>query len=414
MSRADLIAGLDMGSGRVTCLIGAREPKTNRIQVLGGASMPCPGLSGGGVVDIQKTTLAVELAMNEAEAAAGNVAVTGVYLGVRGTHLHSLNNKGALNIARTDREITEEDVRTVVTNAAAVPLSGDCEILHVLPQSFSVDRQCGVPNPVGMEGSTLEVEVHVITASTRQLNNLTKSVSSAGFEVLEVVYGLLATGEHLLSPEERELGTLLVDLGGQSLSLGIYSKGALRHSKEIAIGSDFITHDLAVGLRTSIATAEGLKRAHGLMDCRFEHGSKEIEYRRIDGRTVTKVKSRKMMSYVVPRVEEIFTVIGEEWRNSPCADVVGFGGVVLTGGGSLMRGIAEAAEKVLGLDARVGLPRPEQITGDERWLSPIYATAMGLLAYGSSSRWGAGGSRPAPGRKPAWMRRLLGFLKGLL
>ncbi|MFA6004751.1 MAG: cell division protein FtsA, partial [Elusimicrobiota bacterium] len=263
MAKPDVIAGLDMGSGRVTCLLGAPEPEAGRMRILGGASVACRGINGGVVVNIQETKSAVSQAVEEAEAAAG-VTVGGLFLGVRGTHLQSFNNKGAFNIARTDREITAEDVHSVVANAKAIPLSSDREILHVVPQSFSLDRQRGVPNPVGMEGSLLEVDVHIVTASSAHLNNVMKAVAQAGFEVQELIYGLLATGDQLVTPEEKELGSLLVDIGGQSVSLGVYSEGSIRYSKEIGIGSDFITRDLAVGLRTSMATAERLKIAHGI------------------------------------------------------------------------------------------------------------------------------------------------------
>jgi len=414
MAKADLIAGLDMGSGRLTCIIGAPEPKTGRIRVLGGASVPCRGISAGGVVNIFETKCAVEQVLSNAEAAAGGVTVPGVFLGVRGTHLQSFNNKGALNIARTDREITTEDVHAVVANATAIPISSDREILHVLPQSFSLDRQHGVPNPVGMEGTILEVDVHIVTASRMHLNSLVKSVTCAGFEVIEIVYGLLATGEQLVTPEEKDLGTLLVDLGGQSLSIGVFTEGGLRYSSEVGIGADFITRDLAMGLHTSIATAERLKIAHGIAHSSLLNGDKEIEFHRVDGRTVNKVKTSTMMSFTLPRVEEIFCVVAEDLRKSSYAELVNPGGLILTGGGSMMQGMAFAAEDILGLQTRIGMAHPEQVVGDDKWFTPAYATAMGLLTYANSSRWGAGGSHRNSSKKPAWLRHLISFLKDLL
>jgi len=405
MAKADVIAGLDMGSGRVTCLIGSSEPDGLRMRVLGGASVPCRGINGGVVVNILETKNAVSQALEEAEAAAG-LTVNGLFLGVRGTHLQSFNNKGAFNIARSDKEITAEDVHSVVANAKAIPLSSDREILHVVPQSFSLDRQRGVPNPVGMEGSLLEVDVHIVTASSAHLNNVMKAVTQAGFEVHELVYGLLATGEQLVTPEEKDLGSLLVDLGGQTVSLGVYSEGSLRYSKEIGIGSDYITRDLAVGLRASMATAERLKIAHGIAHATLLNGDEDIEFNRVDGRTLDKVKTSTMMSYILPRVEEIFTFVAEDLQTSSYTDLVSPGGVILTGGGSLMRGVAAAAEEILGLQARVGIAHPEQVAGDEKWFSPIYATAMGLLTFANSSRWGTGVTRVTARKKPAWMRRL--------
>jgi len=414
MANEDLIAGLDMGSSRVTCLIGAPEPGTGRTCILGGASLPCRGLCGGSVVDITETKSVVERALNEAEAAAGNVTMTGVVLGVRGTRLQSCNNKGAINIARSDREITAEDVRNVIDNAAAIPLSPGCEILHVVPQTFSLDHQPGVPNPIGMEGTTLEVDVHVITASSSHLNNLAKAVSEAGFEVIDTVYSLLATGAQLVTPEENDLGTLLMDLGGQSLSLGVYSQGSIRYSKEIGIGTDFITRDLAVGLRSSLATAERLKIAHGIVNSARRNVDKEVEYHRLDGRTLDKVKISTMMGYINPRVEEIFNIVSEDLQNSSYADTVKVGGLVLTGGGSLMKGIPAAAKTILNLETRIGMANPEQVVGDEKWFSPVYATAMGLVTLSNSPHRALGISRLAQRKTPVWMRRIMSLIKSLL
>ena len=413
MAKIEAIAGLDMGSGRVTCLIGAPEPDGGRMRVLGGSSVACRGINGGVVVNILETKNAVTQVLEEAEAASG-VTVSGLFLGVRGTHLQSFNNKGAFNIARTDKEITADDVHSVVANAKAIPLSSDREILHVVPQSFSLDRQRGVPNPVGMEGSLLEVDVHIVTASSAHLNNVMKAVAQAGFEVQELVYGLLATGEQLVTPEEKDLGSLLVDLGGQSVSLGVFSEGSIRYSKEIGIGSDFITRDLAVGLRTSMATAERLKIAHGIAHSSLLNGDEDVEFNRVDGRTVDRVKTSTMMSYILPRVEEIFSIVADDLQGSSYTDLVSPGGLVLTGGGSLMKGVAAAAEEVLGLQTRVGMAHPEQVGGDEKWFSPVYATAMGLLTFANGSRWGTGVTRLTPRKKPAWMRKMSSIFEDLV
>jgi len=209
-----------------------------------------------------------------------------------------------------------------------------------------------------------------------------------------------------VTPEEKDLGSLLVDLGGQSVSLGAYSEGSIRYSKEIGIGSDYITRDLAVGLRASMATAERLKIAHGIAHATLLNGDEDIEFNRVDGRTLDKVKTSTMMSYILPRVEEIFTFVAEDLQTSSYTDLVSPGGVILTGGGSLMRGVAAAAEEILGLQARVGIAHPEQVAGDEKWFSPIYATDMGLLTFANSSRWGTGVTRVTARKKPAWMRRL--------
>ena len=409
-SKQELVAGLDVGSGRVSCLIGT--PARDGVKVLGGASVPCRGVKGGVVINIIEAAAAVTRAVEEAEAAAG-ATVSEVLLGVRGSHLQSFNNRGAFNIARSDREITPDDVSSVVASARAIPLSSDREILHVVPQGFSLDRQRGVPHPVGMEASLLEVDVHIVTASSAHLNNIMKTVGQAGFSVVEPVYGLLAAGELLVTPEEKELGSVLIDFGGQSVSLGVYCEGAVKYSKEIPIGSDFITRDLAVGLKTSIATAERIKIEHGIAHPSMLGEDGDIDCHGIDGRTPMKVRTSTMMGIILPRVEEIFSIVAEDLQNSSYADVVAPGGAILTGGGSLMRGAAEAAQQILGIPVRRGVPHPDQVHAEDQWLSPVYSTALGLLVYAQSPRWAGADARAVKSRKPMWMRKLAGVLQEL-
>ena len=412
MARQDVIAGLDMGSGRVTCLIGSPD-EAGRIHVLGGSSVLCRGgLNGGVVVNMLETANAVTQAVEDAEAQAKQ-EVRNVFLGVRGHHLQSFNNRGAFNIARTDKEITAEDVESVIANAKAIPMSSDREILHVLPQSFSLDRQRGVPHPVGMEGSLLEVDVHIVTAASGHLNNLVKTVGKAGFEVVEPVYSLLASGEMLVTPEEKELGSLLVDFGGQSVSMGVYAEGSIRYSKELPIGSDFITKDLAIGLRTSLVTAEKIKMEHGIAHPSLLNGDDAIEFRGPDGRTPQTIKTSHMMNIILPRVEEIFSVIEEELQASSYADVVVPGGLILTGGGSLMRGTLQAAEQIMRMPVRLGIPHPDIVIAEEKWLTPTYSTATGLLAYSKQLRYGLTSARQADRKKPVWMRKLASVFEDL-
>ncbi|MEK7389080.1 MAG: cell division protein FtsA [Elusimicrobiota bacterium] len=408
-----LVAGLDVGSGRITCLIGEPASATGSVKVLGGASVACRGVKGGVVINIVEAAAAATRAVEEAESSVG-ATVSQVWLGVRGSHLQSFNNRGAFNIARTDREITAADVDAVVGSAKAIPLSSDREILHVVPQGFALDRQRGVPHPVGMEASLLEVDVHLITASSAHLNNIMKTVGQAGFQVVEPVYGLLAAGELLVTPEEKELGSLLIDLGGQSVSIGVYCEGAIKYSKEIPIGADFITRDLAVGLKTSIATAERIKVEHGIAHPSLLNGDADVDCHGIDGRTPLRIKSSTMMGIILPRVEEIFMVVAEDLQNSSYSDVVAPGGAILTGGGALMRGTVEAAHQILGMPVRLGVPHPDMVTtSDEKWLSPVYSTALGLLLYGMAPRWASVDGRAVQRQKPVWMRKVSAMLEEL-
>ncbi|MBI4056238.1 MAG: cell division protein FtsA [Elusimicrobia bacterium] len=402
MGRSDIIAGLDMGSSRVTCIIAGPDEETRNVRVLSAASLPCPGLKGGVVVNIAETARAVTQVIEETEARAKQT-VSGVYLGVRGAHLQSFNNRGAYNIARTDKEITAEDVSSVIENAKAIPISNDREILHVIPQGFSLDRQRGVPNPVGMEGSLLEVEVHIVTASSSHLNNLIKAVNQAGFEVLEPVYSLLAVGEMVVTPEEKELGCLLIDLGGQTVSAGIYFEGSLRFSKEIPLGSDFITRDLAYGLRTSLITAQNIKEKHGIALTSLLNGEEDVTFLGMDGRTPRKVKAKTLVEIIQPRVEEIFSAVREEVQNSTYADLPG--GAVLTGGGVCMKGMAEAGEQILEMQVRTGLPRKDLVLCEEEALTPSLATALGLVSYPSLKTWMQVDLMPSGGAKKSSIRR---------
>lgn len=413
MSKLEISTGLDIGSGKVTCVIGAPDPEGQGMRVLAGSSVPCKGVKGGVVLNIKDTALAIRGAVEKAEEEAKQM-VHGIVLGVRGQHLESFNNGGVCQIARTDKEITPEDVRTVIQNARAIPISSDREILHVIVQDFSLDRQRGVPDPVGMEGSLLKVEVHIVTAATSHLNNLSKAVTEAGFEVLAPVLTLKALGELVVTPEERDLGCLLVDIGGQSLSIAVYSGGSIKYSKEIPLGSEFITRDLAVGLRTTLPAAEKIKVEHGAADSRFADGEGEVSYVGMDGRTSSKVKSGTVLGIIQPRVQEIFDVVAEKLQESPFADAEITGGVVLSGGGSLLRGMPEAAAQVLNMPTRLGLVPPGAAVGPEALLEPSYVSALALICHPG----GEGGSSAAldNGRssEPRWVRKVRAFFKDIV
>ncbi|PCI36561.1 MAG: cell division protein FtsA [Elusimicrobia bacterium] len=387
MAKSELIAGLDLGSGRVACVLGTPHPDGQGIKVIGGASVLTRGLKGGVVLNIHETARAIRTVVEKAEEQAGQM-VHGLYLGVRGNHIQSFNNGGNYSIARTDKEITAEDVRGVIEHAKAIPISTDREILHVIPHSFALDRQQGVPDPIGMEGSLLEVDVHIITASSSHINNLAKAVAEAGFDVIEPVYSLLALGEFLVTEEERDLGSLLMDFGGQSISLGIFVEGGIRYSKEIPVGSDFITRDLAHGLRTNIPTAERIKINHGVAHPTLLNGDGEemIEFKGVDGRTMHSVKRHSMVDIILPRVEEILTHVGEEIQKSSYGDLAVPGGTILTGGGSQLSGLPDAAEQILNMPARNAYAHGGIIDAPPELLdNPTYATAMALVCYPQSA-----------------------------
>ncbi|HNW43074.1 MAG TPA: cell division protein FtsA [Elusimicrobiales bacterium] len=385
MGKSEIIAGLDMGSSRVTCVIAERDEEHNKIRILAGASAPCKGLKGGVVVNIEETARAIEHAMDAAEGKANEV-VGEVYLGVRGSHIQAFDNKGGYNIARTDKEITGEDVSNVIESAKTVPLSSDREILHVIPQGFSLDRQRGVPNPIGMEGALLEVGVHIVTASTPVINNLVKSVFKGGFRVADTIYTLLAIGELVVSEEEKDLGCLLIDTGGQTTSIAIYSEGSIHFSKEIPMGGDNVTRDIAYGLGTTMAAAQEIKEKFGAVFSNMVEEDKMISVTRLDARTKREVKPRDLLDFIQPRAEEILEKINQAVQSSNYAELPG--GAILTGGGALLKGMPEAAEELLDLSqARLGIAAQEILQCPEEYLTQPYLGAVALVCYPHLKTW---------------------------
>ncbi len=423
MSKPEILAGLDIGSGQLVCVIGKRMPENDHVEVIAAARQNCRGLKGGVVINIDETALAIGHVVEAAEEMAKET-VRDLIVGIRGAHNQTFNHHGAINIARTDKEITTDDVQQVIESTKAVPISTDREIIHVIPQDFVLDRQQGVPNPVGMEGSLLEVEVHIVTAGSSHLNNIWRSINNAGFGIREPVYGLLALGDVVVTQEEKDLGCMLIDLGGATTGIAVYTDGGVKFTKELPVGTDAITNDLAHGLRTSFSQAKLVKERYGsavrttskkhaliTADGRLDETNEdEISFTSVDGRTQRTIQRDTLFEFIAPRVEEIFTMVRNEIENSGLSEHVVSGGVILTGGGSMMAGMVNAAEKILELPSRQGLP--QNITGLSEVLShPSYATAAGLLTFHTMGDW----SRHGGGRKGA--RRsagsILGQIKGL-
>lgn len=401
MSRPEILAAIDLGSNQVACAIGRRESNHDQVQIIAATRQPCRGLKGGVVINIDETALAITQVVEAAEEMAKET-VRDLIIGIRGPHIQTFNHHGAINIARTDKEITPDDVSSVIESTKAVPISTDREIIHVIPQDFVLDRQQGVPNPVGMEGSLLEVEVHIVTAGSSHLNNVWRSINNAGFAIREPIYGLLAVGEVVVTQEERDLGCVLIDLGGATTGLAIYSDGGVCFTKEIPIGADAITNDLAHGLRTSFSQAKIVKERYGaafrqsrksilvmgggLEESRSE-GEEDVTYTSVDGRTQKTLQRNTLIEFISPRVEEIYTMVRQELDKSGLAENVIAGGAVVTGGGSMLPGMVQAAEKILELPARHGLP--QNVAGIPEIIShPSYATVVGLLSFQTMGDWG--------------------------
>ncbi|MFC1522514.1 cell division protein FtsA [Elusimicrobiota bacterium] len=397
MAKKNILCALDIGSSKVMALLAVLSEDRNKIKVVSGSEVACRGLKGGVVVNIPETARAIAQAVELCEEKASIVSGKGgkgagkssdfppveeLTLSVRGKHFESFNNKGAYNIARTDKEITTADVESVIEIAKAVPISQDREVLHVISQDFWVDRQKGVPNPVGMEGSLLEVDVHILTGISSHINNVVKAVNRAGFKASQICYGLLALGDAVVTEEEKEQGCLLLDFGGQTVGMGVYYEGALRYSKEIPFASDTITRDLAHCLRTSIVNAQRIKEEYGACLMNMTQPDEEIEFYGLDGRETKRVKRRIVIEVIQSRVEEIFSFVGRELENSALLDTIQAGGVIITGGGSMMRGLAEAGTELLAIPTRLGIPQMESVDiSNEVLMNLGFASSASVLQY---------------------------------
>ena len=373
----NIIVGLDIGTTKICAIVGEIKEE-GRIDIIGIGSHPSRGLRKGVVVNIESTVESIKKAVEEAELMAG-VEINAVYTGIAGSHIKSFNSRGV--IAIKDREISKSDVERVIDAARAVAIPMDREILHVLPQEFTIDDQDGIKEPLGMSGVRLEAEVHVITGAVTSAQNIVKSCNRAGLDVLDIVLEPLASSYSVLSQDEKELGVAVIDVGGGTTDLAIFVEGGIWHTAVMGIGGNHLTNDIAVVLRTPAAEAEKIKRKYGCALTALVRDDETIEVASVGGRP-PRVLSRQVLSEIIePRVEEIFGLVLKEIRKTGFEERVA-SGVVITGGSSIMEGIPEAAERVMELPARRGLPM--NIGGLVDIVnSPMYATGVGLVLFGA-------------------------------
>lgn len=383
MAKTNIIAGLDIGSGRMTCIAAAHDFETNTLKVLAGRSVPCKGLKGGMVSDIRETSAAVTHILGGIEREC-NQDIGSLFVGVRGAHLESFSNHGTYNISRLDKEITQSDMALAIENAKAMPIKNDNEIVNVITQGYAIDKQKGITNPEGMEGSLLEVDVHITTGSSTHLNNLAKAIQRPGYKIDGTFYGLVPLADTVLTQEEKEIGAMILDLGGETMSVGIYIDGILKFSRDIPYGCDLITSDLSRLLHTSRQNAKEIKEKYGVSFPTFLDEEGEIPVPSLDGRSTHNIKKSYVLDIIQPRVEELIEQVGRcvetsGYKNFP---VVG----VVTGGGSLMPGITDHCVNILGLkEVRRGVVQRDLITSDDEFFDPQYSTAMALAIYASDN-----------------------------
>ncbi len=370
----NLLVGLDIGTTKICVIVGEVDDK--RIDIIGIGTHPSKGLKKGMVVNIDSTVESVKRAVEEAELMAG-VEINSVYTGIAGGHIQGLNGRGV--IAVKEGEITRGDIERVLDAAKVVSIPVDREILHVIPQEFIVDGQDGIRDPIGMSGTRLEACVHIITGAVTSAQNIVKCVKKAGLDAVDVVLQPLASSEAVLTQEEKDLGVLVVDIGGGTTDMAIFVEGAVRHTAVLPIGGNHLTNDIAIGLRTPPLEAEKLKIRYGCALTEMVKENETVEVASVGGRS-PRIMSRQLLSEVIePRAEEIFTLVAAEIEKAGFEDKVP-SGVVLTGGSSLTPGMVELCEQILNLPTRLGVP--SNMGGlIDIVRSPMYATGVGLLLY---------------------------------
>jgi cell division protein FtsA len=377
----NLIVGLDIGTTKVCAVIGEYN-ENGLLEITGVGTSPSNGLRRGVVINIESTLRSVAEAIEAAEMMSGR-EVQSVFTGIAGAHIEGINSRGVVAVTGRGREITKEDVDRVIDAAKAVVIPMDREVLHVIPQEFIVDDQGGVKNPIDMIGIRLEAEVHIITGSVTSAQNLLKCVNRAGFRVNDIILQSLASSQAVLSEDEKELGVLLIDLGGGTTDILVHFDGAPYHTDVIAVGGNQVTSDLAIMLKTPQESAERIKKDAGCCYLPLVDGNEEVLIPGVGGWPSATIPRKELCRIIQPRMTEILNMVREQLAKKSYLKLLG-GGVVLTGGGALLPGTVELAQEVFGIPARIGYPGKFGGLASE-YRSPIYSTGVGLVLYGAAT-----------------------------
>ncbi len=376
----DLIVGLDIGTSKIVALVAELTPE-GRLEILGLGSQESKGLRKGVVVNIESTVNAISRVVQEVELMA-DCKVKEVFTGIAGSHIKSFNSNGM--VAIKDKEVMPLDVDRVIETARAMPIPSDQQILHILTQEFIVDGQDGVREPIGMSGVRLEVKVHIVTGAVSAAQNIVKCVRRCGLEVVDLVLQPLASSYAVLTEDEKELGVCLVDIGGGTTDIAVFTQGAIRHTAVIPIAGDQITNDIAMALRTPTLDAEDVKVRYGVALQQLADAEEIVEVPGIGERGPRKLSRQALADVIEPRVTELFELIQAELRRSGYEELLS-SGVVLTGGSAVMQGMVELGEEIFHMPVRLGVPSYGGGLSDVV-RHPRYATAMGLLIEGATQR----------------------------
>jgi cell division protein FtsA len=375
-----LLAGLDIGTSKVVAVVG-EVGADGTIEVVGLGSNPSRGLKKGVVVNIDSTVQSIRRAVDEAEQMAG-CRIHSLYTGIAGSHIRSLNSHGVTAIK--NHEVVPADVDRAIEAARVVAIPADQKVLHILPREFIIDSQEGIHEPVGMSGVRLEAKVHIVTGAVSAAQNLIKCIHRCGLEVDDVILEQLASSRAVLSDDEKELGVCLVDIGGGTTDIAVFTNGSISHTAVIPIAGDQVTNDIAIALRTPTQSAEEIKVKYACCLTPMASADENIEVASVGDRAPRRFSRRSLAEVVEPRYEELFSLVKAELQRSGFESLIA-AGVVLTGGSAQMEGATELAEQVFQMPTRRGMPLA--VSGmSEVIRNPIYSTSVGLLLFGNENR----------------------------
>jgi len=379
-SENKMIVGLDIGTSKVVAIVG-EIGIDGQLEIVGIGTHRSTGLKKGVVVNIESTVQSIQRAVEEAELMAG-CQIHSVYAGIAGSHIRSMNSHGI--VAIKDREVFSQDVDRVIDAAQAVAIPADQKILHILPQEYLIDEQEGVKEPLGMSGVRLEAKVHLVTCALNAVQNIEKCIRRCGLEVEDVILEQLASGYSVLTEDEKELGVCMVDIGGGTTDIAIFTEGAIRHTGVIPIAGDQVTNDIAMALRTPTAHAEEIKIKYACALAKLTGLDETIKVPSVGDREPRDLSRQALAEVVEPRYDELFTLVQAELRRSGFEDIMA-AGIVLTGGTAKMEGVVDLAEEIFHMPVRLGAP--QNVSGlSDIVNNPIYSTGVGLLNYGMNQQ----------------------------
>jgi cell division protein FtsA len=375
-----MVVALDIGTSKIVAIVGAMGPHGD-LEIIGTGMHESSGLKKGVVVNIEATVNSIQRAVEEAELMAG-CSIHSVYAGIAGSHIRSLNSHGI--VAIRDGEVQTADVERVIDAARAVAIPADQEILHVLPQEFIIDDQEGVREPIGMSGVRLEAKVHLVTCAANAAQNIKKCIRRCGLDVDDLAFEQLASSHSILTEDEKQLGVALIDIGGGTSDIAVFTEGAIRHTGVIPIAGDQVTNDIAMALRTPTPHAEDLKIKYACALAKLARPEETVKVPSVGDREPRDMSRQLLAEVVEPRYDELFTLVQAELRRSGFEELIA-AGIVLTGGTSKMEGVTELAEEIFHMPVRIGAPANVQGLSDIV-NNPIYSTGVGLLDFGISQQ----------------------------